>query len=219
AVLISASPRPRDLHSFPTRRSSDLLTLLFRFMTPLIEAGHVYLARPPLYKIKWDQRGGDADYVFSDRERDEAIARGMAAGKKDPRPRDLVQRFKGLGERNAAELWDTTMDPDRRVLLQVTLDDAAQADEMFSVLMGEDVGARPSFIQRNGRAVRFLDICPRGRRRQRRTHRKGSTSSDGCEYPGCPGGRRPARRTGRHPGRDAAQLPRLRDVGHRRPGA
>src|SRR5690606_41687037 len=83
AVLISASPRPRDLHSFPTRRSSDLLTLLFRFMTPLIEAGHVYLARPPLYKIKWDQRGGDADYVFSDRERDEAIARGMAAGKKD----------------------------------------------------------------------------------------------------------------------------------------
>ncbi|GAA1107292.1 DNA topoisomerase (ATP-hydrolyzing) subunit B [Nocardiopsis composta] len=135
-----------------------LLTLLFRFMTPLIEAGHVYLARPPLYKIKWDQRGGDADYVFSDRERDEAIARGMAAGKKDPRPRDLVQRFKGLGEMNAAELWDTTMDPDRRVLLQVTLDDAAQADEMFSVLMGEDVESRRSFIQRNARDVRFLDI-------------------------------------------------------------
>ncbi|MFW5415406.1 DNA topoisomerase (ATP-hydrolyzing) subunit B [Nocardiopsis sp. CNT-189] len=135
-----------------------LLTLLFRFMKPLIEAGHVYLARPPLYKIKWDQRGGDADYVFSDRERDEVIARGIAAGKKDPRPRDLVQRFKGLGEMNAAELWDTTMDPDRRVLLQVTLDDAAQADEMFSVLMGEDVESRRSFIQRNARDVRFLDI-------------------------------------------------------------
>ncbi len=135
-----------------------LLTLLFRFMKPLIEAGYVYLAQPPLYKIKWDQRGNDADYAYSDRERDELISAGMAAGKRDPRPRDLVQRFKGLGEMNAAELWDTTMDPDRRVLLQVTLDDAAQADEMFSVLMGEDVESRRSFIQRNARDVRFLDI-------------------------------------------------------------
>ncbi|GAA3762277.1 DNA topoisomerase (ATP-hydrolyzing) subunit B [Spinactinospora alkalitolerans] len=135
-----------------------LLTLLFRFMKPLIEAGHVYLAQPPLYKIKWDQRGNDADYVFSDRERDEVIAAGIAAGKRDPRPRDLVQRFKGLGEMNANELWDTTMDPERRMLLQVTLDDAAQADEMFSVLMGEDVESRRSFIQRNARDVRFLDI-------------------------------------------------------------
>ncbi|RCV53966.1 DNA topoisomerase (ATP-hydrolyzing) subunit B [Marinitenerispora sediminis] len=135
-----------------------LLTLLFRFMKPLIEAGHVYIAQPPLYKIKWDSRGSDADYVFSDRERDETIAAGIAAGKRDPRPRDLVQRFKGLGEMNAAELWDTTMDPARRVLLQVSLDDAAQADEMFSVLMGEDVEARRSFIQRNARDVRFLDI-------------------------------------------------------------
>ncbi|MBB6174423.1 DNA gyrase subunit B [Nocardiopsis mwathae] len=135
-----------------------LLTLLFRFMKPLIEAGYVYIAQPPLYKIKWDQRGADADYAFSDRERDELIAAGVAAGKKDPRPRDLVQRFKGLGEMNANELWDTTMDPARRVLLQVTLDDAAQADEMFSVLMGEDVESRRSFIQRNARDVRFLDI-------------------------------------------------------------
>ncbi|WP_245646150.1 DNA topoisomerase (ATP-hydrolyzing) subunit B [Nocardiopsis trehalosi] len=135
-----------------------LLTLLFRFMKPLIEAGHVYLAQPPLYKIKWDQRGSDADYVYSDRERDEVINAGIAAGKRDPRPRDLVQRFKGLGEMNAGELWDTTMDPARRVLLQVTLDDAAQADEMFSVLMGEDVESRRSFIQRNARDVRFLDI-------------------------------------------------------------
>ncbi|MCW2883993.1 MAG: gyrase subunit [Streptosporangiaceae bacterium] len=135
-----------------------LLTLLFRFMKPLVEVGYVYLAQPPLYKIKWDQRGNDVDYAYSDRERDAVIEAGIAAGKRDPRPRDGVQRFKGLGEMNAAELWDTTMDPAHRVLLQVTLDDAAQADELFSVLMGEDVEARRSFIQRNAKDVRFLDI-------------------------------------------------------------
>jgi DNA gyrase subunit B len=135
-----------------------LLTLLFRFMKPLVEAGHVYLAQPPLYKIKWDARGQDSDYAYSDRERDALIEQGMAAGKRDPRPRDGVQRFKGLGEMNAAELWDTTMDPEHRILLQVTLDDAAQADELFTVLMGEDVEARRSFIQRNAKDVRFLDI-------------------------------------------------------------
>jgi DNA gyrase subunit B len=135
-----------------------LLTLLFRFMKPLVEAGHVYLAQPPLYKIKWDARGSDSDYAYSDRERDALIEQGIANGKRDPRPRDGVQRFKGLGEMNAAELWDTTMDPENRVLLQVTLDDAAQADELFTVLMGEDVEARRSFIQRNAKDVRFLDI-------------------------------------------------------------
>ena len=135
-----------------------LLTLLFRFMKPLVEAGNVYLARPPLYKIKWDQKGSDAGYAFSDAERDRIIEAGVAAGKRDPRPRDMVQRFKGLGEMNANELWDTTMDPDRRVLDQVTLEDAAQADEMFSVLMGEDVESRRAFIQRNAKDVRFLDI-------------------------------------------------------------
>jgi DNA gyrase subunit B len=135
-----------------------LLTLLFRFMKPLIEAGHVYLAQPPLYKIKWDGRGVDPAYAYSDRERDAVIEAGIAAGRKDPRPRDGVQRFKGLGEMNANELWDTTMNPAHRVLLQVTLDDAAQADELFSVLMGEDVEARRSFIQRNAKDVRFLDI-------------------------------------------------------------
>jgi DNA gyrase subunit B len=135
-----------------------LLTLLFRFMKPLVEVGYVYLAQPPLYKIKWDQRGHEVDYVYSDRERDAVIQAGITAGKRDPRPRDGVQRFKGLGEMNAAELWDTTMDPAHRVLLQVTLDDAAQADELFSVLMGEDVEARRSFIQRNAKDVRFLDI-------------------------------------------------------------
>ncbi|GLZ12550.1 DNA gyrase subunit B [Actinomadura sp. NBRC 104425] len=135
-----------------------LLTLLFRFMKPLIEAGHVYLSQPPLYKIKWDARGTDVDYAYSDRERDAIIEAGIAAGKRDPRPRDQVQRFKGLGEMNANELWETTMDPDNRVLLQVTLDDAAQADELFSVLMGEDVEPRREFIQRNAKDVRFLDI-------------------------------------------------------------
>jgi DNA gyrase subunit B len=135
-----------------------LLTLLFRFMKPLIEAGHVYLAQPPLYKIKWSERGVDDEYAYSDIERDRVIEAGIAAGRRDPRPRDGVQRFKGLGEMNAEELWETTMNPARRVLLQVTLDDVAQSDELFSVLMGEDVESRRSFITRNAKDVRFLDI-------------------------------------------------------------
>ena len=135
-----------------------LLTLLFRFMKPLIEAGHVYLAQPPLYKIKWDGRSVPPSYAYSDKERDAVIEAGIAEGRRDPRTRDGVQRYKGLGEMNATELWDTTMDPARRLLKQVTVDDAAQADEMFSVLMGEDVEARRSFIQRNAKDVKFLDI-------------------------------------------------------------
>ena len=135
-----------------------LLTLLFRFMKPLVDAGHVYFAKPPLYKIKWTERGVDPEYAYSDAERDQVIEAGIAAGRRDPRPRDAVQRFKGLGEMNAEELWDTTMDPARRVLGQVTLDDAAQADELFSILMGEDVESRRSFITRNAKDVRFLDI-------------------------------------------------------------
>ncbi|WP_239331269.1 DNA topoisomerase (ATP-hydrolyzing) subunit B [Frankia sp. CiP3] len=131
-----------------------LLTLLFRFMRPLVEAGYVFLAQPPLYKIKWGRE--DWQYAYSDRERDGLIAHGIENGRK--LPKDAIQRFKGLGEMNATELWDTTMDPDRRILLQVTLDDAAVADELFSVLMGEDVDARRSFIQRNAKDVRFLDI-------------------------------------------------------------
>jgi len=135
-----------------------LLTLLFRFMKPLIEAGYVYLAQPPLFKIKWIERGVAPDYVFNEAELTRVIEAGIAAGRRDPRPRDGVQRFKGLGEMNAEELWETTMNPARRVLLQVTVDDAAQADELFSVLMGEDVESRRSFITRNAKDVRFLDI-------------------------------------------------------------
>jgi DNA gyrase subunit B len=133
-----------------------LLTLLFRFMRPLVEQGHVYLAAPPLYKIKWNKKGDDAQYAYSDRERDGLIA--LRQQKKPNAKPDDIQRFKGLGEMNYTELWDTTMDPSTRTLRQVTLDDAAVADELFSVLMGEDVEARRSFIQRNAKDVRFLDI-------------------------------------------------------------
>ena len=133
-----------------------LLTLLFRFMRPLIEGGYVYLAQPPLYKIKW---GGKepVQYAFSDKERDGFIKIGTEGGKRLPKE-DGIQRFKGLGEMPAKELWDTTMDPANRVLIRVTLEDAAAADDLFSVLMGEDVEQRRQFIQRNAKDVRFLDI-------------------------------------------------------------
>lgn len=131
-----------------------LLTFLFRFMRPLVESGHVYLSRPPLYKIKWGR--DDFEYAYSDRERDALVELGKQNGKRIKE--DSIQRFKGLGEMNAEELRITTMDVDHRVLGQVTLDDAAQADDLFSVLMGEDVEARRSFIQRNAKDVRFLDI-------------------------------------------------------------
>ncbi|WP_232794786.1 DNA topoisomerase (ATP-hydrolyzing) subunit B [Kitasatospora sp. NRRL B-11411] len=132
-----------------------LLTLLFRFMRPLVEAGYVYLAMPPLYKIKWGR--DEFEYAYSDRERDALIAAGVESGRRLPKD-DAIQRFKGLGEMNAEELRVTTMDAAHRLLLQVTLEDAARADDLFSVLMGEDVEARRSFIQRNAKDVRFLDV-------------------------------------------------------------
>jgi len=132
-----------------------LLTVLFRYMRPLIEAGHVFLAQPPLYRIKWSN--APHDYVFTDAERDAALAAGQAKGWRLPKDTG-IQRYKGLGEMDYNELWDTTMDPEHRTLLQVTMDDAAAADQVFSMLMGEDVESRRGFIQQNAKDVRFLDI-------------------------------------------------------------
>ncbi len=135
--------------------STLLLTLLFRFMKPLVENGHIFLAQPPLYKLKWQR--SEPEFAYSDRERDGLLEAGKAAGKRINTD-DGIQRYKGLGEMDAKELWETTMDPSVRVLRQVTLDDAAAADELFSILMGEDVEARRSFITRNAKDVRFLDV-------------------------------------------------------------
>jgi len=132
-----------------------LLTLLFRYMPELITGGYVYMAQPPLYRLKWSN--APHEFVYSDRERDVMVVAGQAAGRRLPKD-NSIQRYKGLGEMNYDELWETTMSPEHRTLLQITLDEAAAADETFAILMGEDVDARRSFIQRNAKDVRFLDI-------------------------------------------------------------
>ena len=132
-----------------------LLTLLFRFMPQLVEEGHVFLANPPLYKLKWGK--GKPGFAYSDAERDQLLEEGLNAGRKINKD-DGIQRYKGLGEMNASELWETTLDPSNRILRRVDLEDAQRADELFSILMGDDVAARRSFITSRAKDVRFLDI-------------------------------------------------------------
>lgn len=127
-----------------------LLTFFFRFMRPLIEQGHIYLAQPPLFKLS---RGKKVRYAYSDAQRDEYIAElGADGGKVN------IQRYKGLGEMDAEQLWETTMDPERRTMIQVTMADAERADEIFNILMGDKVAPRREFIEQNARFVRNLDI-------------------------------------------------------------
>lgn len=130
------------------------LTLFFRYMRPMITAGYVYVAMPPLYRLKWSK--GSHDFVYTDAERDRVLAEGKAAGRQLPKG-EGIQRYKGLGEMSYQELWETTMDPEHRILKQIHIEDAARADETFSMLMGDEVEPRRLFIQRNAHDARFID--------------------------------------------------------------
>ncbi len=128
--------------------STLLMTFFYRYMKPLIEHGHLYIAMPPLFLVR---KGKQKRYVFSEEERDEAIAE---LGEKGV----MVQRYKGLGEMNPEQLWETTMDPERRTMISVKMDDAIEADRMFTILMGDEVEPRREFIQANAQYVKHLDV-------------------------------------------------------------
>ncbi|MEO0276346.1 MAG: toprim domain-containing protein, partial [candidate division WOR-3 bacterium] len=125
-----------------------LLTLFYRYLRPLIEAGYLYIAQPPLYRI---QKGKNVYYVYTEEELEETLKKIGDKGV-------IVQRFKGLGEMNPEQLWETTMNPEKRILKKVTLEDAAQADRLFSILMGDKVEPRRKFIEENAKKVQVLDI-------------------------------------------------------------
>jgi DNA gyrase subunit B len=128
--------------------STLLMTFFYRYMKPLIEHGHLYLAMPPLFLVR---KGKQKIYVFTEAERDKAI---LDLGEKGV----MVQRYKGLGEMNAEQLWETTLDPSCRSLISIKMDDAIEADRMFTILMGDEVEPRRDFIQANARYVKNLDV-------------------------------------------------------------
>ncbi|MNW97288.1 DNA gyrase subunit B [compost metagenome] len=126
-----------------------ILTFFFRYMKPLIEAGYVYIAAPPLYQVK---KGKEFEYAWTDAQRDAAVQRLKGAGKEES---VHIQRYKGLGEMNAEQLWDTTLDPARRILMQATIENAAECDHTFSMLMGDEVAPRREFIERNAKYAKI----------------------------------------------------------------